>query len=118
MFSIHELSEKIAELSAKRLDVEAFEDWFVASSWGHYSVDGSLASKAIAAVHHVLYGFQAGDIQESEIAAELSASICAFLQQRSAHSVNHEIPLRVGPLRSYASSSSATTGRVQFQMTA
>lgn len=83
MFSIQRLSAKIDELSANCLDVDAFEDWFLAESWGHYGVHGESASKAIAAVHHVLHSYERDEIEESQVAAELANAILPFVEEPS-----------------------------------
>jgi hypothetical protein len=78
MFSIQQLSDKIDELTADQLDVDAFEDWLLSASWGHYSVRGDCLSSAIAAVHHVLYSYKASEIEEKEVARELASAIVPF----------------------------------------
>jgi hypothetical protein len=78
MFSIQQLSEKIAEISAERLDVEDFEEWLVAESWGHYDIRGDQVSRAIAAIHHVLHCCENGDVEECKIANELANAIRPF----------------------------------------
>ena len=78
MFSIQQLSEKIADVSANRLDVDGFEEWFVSESWGYYDVRGDQTSRAIAAVHHVLHSCEANELKEAEVAEELANAIRPF----------------------------------------
>lgn len=78
MFNVQQISEKIDELESC-LDVEAFEDWFLRASWGHYSVSGDELSKAIAAVHHVLHSYKAEEIDEATAVEELASAIRPFV---------------------------------------
>lgn len=83
MFSIQQLSEKIAEVSANRLGVDDFEEWFVSESWGHYDGRSNQASRAIAAVHHVLHSCEEGAVEEGKVAQELANAIRPFENTRS-----------------------------------
>jgi hypothetical protein len=78
MFSVQRLSKKIEELCENRSNLDAFEDWFVSESWGHYSVQTDAASSAIAAVHHVLHSYEDGEIDERQVAKELANAIRPF----------------------------------------
>ncbi|HET8550718.1 MAG TPA: hypothetical protein VFL57_22075 [Bryobacteraceae bacterium] len=78
MFNIQRLSDKIDELFAARLDVDSFEDWFVAESWGHYEIQGHPLSQAIAAVHHVLHRYERDEVEERQVAEELAMAIRPF----------------------------------------
>ena len=78
MFSIRQLSEKIADVASKHLDVDGFEEWFVSESWGHYDVRANETSRMIAAVHHVLHSCDSDEIEESKIAEELANAIRPF----------------------------------------
>lgn len=78
MFSIHQLSEQIGALLENRLEVDEFEEWFVANSWGYYQVGADSLSKAIAAVHHVLHAYQSDEIEERDVAQELDNAIRPF----------------------------------------
>ena len=107
MFSIHQLSKSIDDLSRKCLDADAFEEWFVSESWGHYNVGGDSLSQAIGAVHHVLHSYESGEIEERQLAEELANALHPFVV------ANTTTVLKMGPSRCYwAWASSASMASV------
>lgn len=81
MFTVERLSAKIDELVEGRIDLEAFEDWFVSESWGHFDVQGGLGSSLIAAVHHVFHRYGDEDIDDRLVGSKLADAVRPFLRR-------------------------------------
>lgn len=56
-FTLYRLAAKIDDLNNGRINLDAFEDWFISESWGKYQTTDDDLSRAIAAVHHVLHSY-------------------------------------------------------------
>ena len=75
MLSLRQLSEQIDALNERRLSLADFEDWFVSESWGCYGLANDYLSKAIAAVHHVLYGYEREEFDEQTAIHDLTNAV-------------------------------------------
>lgn len=79
IITIQKLSDRVEALNSGEIHIDEFEDWFLAESWGSYDIIGGDLSSALAAVHHVLYSLDSGELDEQSAPREMATAIRPFI---------------------------------------
>jgi hypothetical protein len=104
MISAHEIRQKLAQVAAHRLSLNAFEDWFVSKSW-NVQKESSLEAVELVASIHLLFS-ERDDKVLNEV--DLRNSLLSLVEERNfVYHIRHIENVSVKPVLEARRSSSA-----------
>ena len=100
MLTLTELSQKVNSYKLGKIDLDCFEEWFRAHSWGCYDRRGDVLSDAIAGIEMALSNFDLGDMAEQDLQQGLANAVCPFARARREQQFVRPMLDRPNPWRS------------------